>query len=635
MRIAVLAPLTADVASRFPDDPSGRRGVPHVTVLYVDADHPDSVSAELVHEVIQRVAAAGAPISVELVDDVEYFGDDGETRAAALRVDQTWDLRLLRLALRFELRTAGVETPQIFPTYEPHATLAYVSTDEVYNGPRPAGPARLVALQLRVDDGPASLLPLGHVITPDSEQLSSSVDNLRLAIRQRRKVLFQYTRGTGERTIRTVRPIEIERDDNGWVLGAFCELRQAYRTFRLERMASVEVLDVTFEQLQAVPPPDPETTVVALRALRFGSDLEDEAARRLQGADVPEGWVIGQPFRTLATGEIYCRWTGKRRGKPVTESDLIDAVRVFESGEDVGVDKDHKTENPDGAVLAMWVVDDGDRHSLAVVPAYGPRMARYVADSNGSLWSSPELIWTTVHDPRTGEPVGAMRVHSLAITADPAQAHRVLDRVRLVDERGTAPRRPPEGEETPSTPPGEEHDVEELKEMLAAFQAEMNAKLAGFDDRLGKLEGGEQMAADAPDEEPAEAAEQPEGEAYANQQLATLQAQVAKLTAEKIERERDHLVTELLSTERITRAEKGAAEKVYAKGGADLVREVYGNRAPGSAVPKVKGHGAATEASTVDEWAALDKAAKERMSAEKVDYHDAVRLVLADRRPAG
>ncbi len=59
---------------------------------------------------------------------------------------------------------------------------------------------------------------------------------LRRAIRQRQVARFDYRDGQGKRTGRRVRPLVIWNLPDGWMFSAWCELRQDFRTFRLDRM---------------------------------------------------------------------------------------------------------------------------------------------------------------------------------------------------------------------------------------------------------------------------------------------------------------------------------------------------------------------------------------------------------------
>ncbi len=69
---------------------------------------------------------------------------------------------------------------------------------------------------------------------------------LRTAMESRRKVRLGYTSADGTETERVVRPIGLFFWGYGWSLAAWCELRTAFRSFRLDRIRAIEVLDERF-----------------------------------------------------------------------------------------------------------------------------------------------------------------------------------------------------------------------------------------------------------------------------------------------------------------------------------------------------------------------------------------------------
>ena len=69
---------------------------------------------------------------------------------------------------------------------------------------------------------------------------------LRSAIRARQKVLLTYTSPQGAVTRRTVRPLHMEYWGRIWTLTAWCELRAAFRVFRLDLIDSAEALSELF-----------------------------------------------------------------------------------------------------------------------------------------------------------------------------------------------------------------------------------------------------------------------------------------------------------------------------------------------------------------------------------------------------
>ncbi|MCX7521564.1 WYL domain-containing protein [Microbacterium sp. STN6] len=64
---------------------------------------------------------------------------------------------------------------------------------------------------------------------------------IRSAIETGTQVEFDYLNARGEHERRRVDPLRVESVDQDWYLRGWCHLRQAVRTFRFDRMASLEV----------------------------------------------------------------------------------------------------------------------------------------------------------------------------------------------------------------------------------------------------------------------------------------------------------------------------------------------------------------------------------------------------------
>jgi predicted DNA-binding transcriptional regulator YafY len=69
---------------------------------------------------------------------------------------------------------------------------------------------------------------------------------LRKAIDDTRRVTLKYEDRSGNASLRTVRPLGLYFWGATWTLGAWCELRQDFRNFRLDRIEDAEVLESTF-----------------------------------------------------------------------------------------------------------------------------------------------------------------------------------------------------------------------------------------------------------------------------------------------------------------------------------------------------------------------------------------------------
>ena len=84
------------------------------------------------------------------------------------------------------------------------------------------------------------------LFAPDDHwRAETAVDfsTLRMAVRESRRLRFCYTDAQGAESERTVRALGLSFYGPVWTLAAWCELRQDFRVFRLDRMRDLEVLD--------------------------------------------------------------------------------------------------------------------------------------------------------------------------------------------------------------------------------------------------------------------------------------------------------------------------------------------------------------------------------------------------------
>ena len=89
------------------------------------------------------------------------------------------------------------------------------------------------------------LFDAGLLLPPGERVFQDTVDvaQLRNAIREGRKVQLFYKAEDGKETERVVWPIAVAYFDAQRLILAWCELRQAFRSFRTDRMARAEVLE--------------------------------------------------------------------------------------------------------------------------------------------------------------------------------------------------------------------------------------------------------------------------------------------------------------------------------------------------------------------------------------------------------
>lgn len=78
------------------------------------------------------------------------------------------------------------------------------------------------------------------------ELMLAPLEALRRAIGESRKIEFGYTRADGGESLRRVWPLGLFFWGGAWTLGAWCELRGAFRTFRLDRLKAVQLCGERF-----------------------------------------------------------------------------------------------------------------------------------------------------------------------------------------------------------------------------------------------------------------------------------------------------------------------------------------------------------------------------------------------------
>jgi predicted DNA-binding transcriptional regulator YafY len=79
-----------------------------------------------------------------------------------------------------------------------------------------------------------------------SKELREKLDTLHNAAQERRIVLIAYTREDGQPSVRRVHPLALYFWGGTWTLAAWCEMRNDFRTFRVDRMQHLDGLDEIF-----------------------------------------------------------------------------------------------------------------------------------------------------------------------------------------------------------------------------------------------------------------------------------------------------------------------------------------------------------------------------------------------------
>ena len=96
--------------------------------------------------------------------------------------------------------------------------------------------------------------------TPDTIPWSVSFSDVREAIRTRRKLFIAYSDESGQRTTRIIRPLALIFFSPVWLLATWCEKREDFRNFRLDRIRTLELTEDMFED-------EPDKNLAAYRAV--------------------------------------------------------------------------------------------------------------------------------------------------------------------------------------------------------------------------------------------------------------------------------------------------------------------------------------------------------------------------------
>ncbi len=105
---------------------------------------------------------------------------------------------------------------------------------------------KIVAVLPPMARAAAESLPLYAAPWATDLESAERLGQLRDAASTRRRIRFDYQDAQGAATSRTARPLGCYHWEAVWTLAAWCEHRTAFRSFRIDRMRTLEVLDDVF-----------------------------------------------------------------------------------------------------------------------------------------------------------------------------------------------------------------------------------------------------------------------------------------------------------------------------------------------------------------------------------------------------
>ncbi|MCL2657904.1 MAG: YafY family transcriptional regulator [Betaproteobacteria bacterium] len=180
------------------------------------------VSERTIYRDIAGLAASGVPVEGEA--GVGYRLRAGFDLPALMFTPD--ELAALLLGVRIVGAKAG----------EAMAAHADSALEKIRGALRPALRARLENIALLAPDFDA---------TPGSQL----VDLLRQAIDRHLRIAFDYSDEQSARTARCVWPLGLFFWGRVWTLGAWCELRENFRSFRLDRIQNLKLAGTQFPDM--------------------------------------------------------------------------------------------------------------------------------------------------------------------------------------------------------------------------------------------------------------------------------------------------------------------------------------------------------------------------------------------------
>jgi predicted DNA-binding transcriptional regulator YafY len=200
---------------------------------------------EIVHHLRGRRLTTAAQLARWLeVSERTIYRDIADLAASGIPIDGEAGVGY-RLHPDFDL------PPLMFNRNEIEALVIGARMVESWGGPGLAHGARTALAKI------ATALPKDKRATLESSplfspgyfadpRLGARLDSLRAAIDARRYVLLGYQDALGAASQRRVRSLALAFWGNAWTLGTWCELRNDFRNFRLDRIVTSTVLEERF-----------------------------------------------------------------------------------------------------------------------------------------------------------------------------------------------------------------------------------------------------------------------------------------------------------------------------------------------------------------------------------------------------
>lgn len=148
----------------------------------------------------------------------------------------------------------GFDIPPImFSKDEIEALVIAVRMAKTFAGSKLARSTQLALdkIEAVLPDNLKAELDKPRLYTPEvlsNKKTANTLDEIREAINLKQVIQIEYLSLEGKKSTRDVRPLGLFFWGKIWTLASWCELRQSYRSFRVDKIQSVQLSSKSFEE---------------------------------------------------------------------------------------------------------------------------------------------------------------------------------------------------------------------------------------------------------------------------------------------------------------------------------------------------------------------------------------------------
>lgn len=187
------------------------------------------MAPEQIRDAVSLIAVSGVPGETDAYQHEDLFDID-------------WDAFELRDEIQLTHLVAIDDAPRLSAR---EAAALIAGLQYLASLPENAGSAALAGLTGKLSAGASSTpAPMGVEADP---AIASTLALIREAVERGVQLDLVYRGASGQEERRNVDPLRVESFDEDWYLRGWCHLREAVRTFRLDRISETQITDLPIE----------------------------------------------------------------------------------------------------------------------------------------------------------------------------------------------------------------------------------------------------------------------------------------------------------------------------------------------------------------------------------------------------